>query len=304
MRAFGSFLRLLASDVRFGMRCVLPRLGVVVAICALVFFLAWVTVLFKLPETGGRLTFGENLLCMWRGTLPHNPGLNELFKFPMAWFALLVPMAYVSLDYPFRDLGGMGLRLIVAARSRWAWWGAKCVWTVLCAVVCWSVPFVLSALVTLAQGGEWTPSARPGVAYVLGAGRNNEIAQIAQTLSSEGGGAEAVSSLATLDVMPAVLAMAVVLAAILLVQMVVSLMVHPVVGMVASVSILFLSAFFRNHLLLGSYLMLVRAAGFMREGMEPVTGTLLALGAGLAAALLGGFVFTRRDLLGKEVSAS
>ena len=142
------------------------------------------------------------------------------------------------------------------------------------------------------------------VAYVLGAGRNNEIAQIAQTLSSEGGGAEAVSSLATLDVMPAVLAMAVVLAAILLVQMVVSLMVHPVVGMVASVSILFLSAFFRNHLLLGSYLMLVRAAGFMREGMEPVTGTLLALGAGLAAALLGGFVFNRRDLLGKEVSAS
>lgn len=293
-----SFRRLLASDVRYGLGAVAPRLGLVVAMTLLVTFMSAVVLLVHFPQAG-HVTWGEAALLVWRGILPYSPALGEPFKFPMAWFALLVAVCYMAADYPFRDLGGMGAHLIVASRSRWAWWLAKCGWVVAVALACWLATLAVAAVVALASGGGLALGVRPAVAAVLNAGRS-EVVNAAASLVASGGGAEAAAADATLAVWPAMLAALACLVAILLVQTVFSLLVHPVVGMVASVAVLFFSAYFRVWWLPGQYLMLARTDELMRAGFHPWAGALLALGIAAVAVAAGGLVFSRKDILGRD----
>lgn len=124
-----SFARLLASDIRYGLgSAVVPRLIIVVVVALLVLFLSYTVVLTRLPHLEGSISLGEAILCAYRGILPYVPTPGIPFEFPMEWFALLLVIAYVTVDYPFRDLDGMGSHMIVASHSRWAWWLAKCAW--------------------------------------------------------------------------------------------------------------------------------------------------------------------------------
>ena len=290
--------RLFASDVRYGLLCeALPRLAVVAAVSGLVFFLSYTTVLIQVPGLGGRLTFGEGVLCMFRGMLPYVPESGKPFQFPMAWLALLVSMAYVAADYPLRDLGGMGARMIVASGSRWAWWLSKCAWAIVCAFVCCAIPLAMCALATLVTGGDWSVAIRPGVATVLRSGEASTLAAGAGVDTSQL--VLDVEGQALVGIGAAVAVLPLSLAAILLVQMLASLLVHPVVGLMTSVAVLFFSAYFRFRWLPGEYLMLARTDALMRGGMHPWQGALLGLGIIVAAVLAGGLLFARRDILGR-----
>lgn len=291
------FFRLLASDLRYGLVAAVPRFAIVALAAFLVYLLSYVVVLVKAPAAAG-LTLGEGLLCVWRGMLPYAPESGVPFQFPMAWFAFLLAAAYVAADYPVRDFEGMGARLMVVARSRWAWWLAKCGWVASVALVCWALPFALAAVVTLASGGDWTLCVRPGVAVALSAGRSQAISEAASAMAADASDAAAIGA-AALDVGPALAAAACTLVAIMLVQTLVSLAVHPVVGMATTVGVLFFSAYFRLWWLPGEYLMLARTDALMRAGMDPLRGALLALGVGLAAVLAGGLIVRGKDIMGR-----
>lgn len=293
-----AFVRLTASNLRYGFVTVLPRLALVTALALVTFFLSYVTLSVKFPEAARNLTLGEGMLCLWRGMLPYVPGQGEPFTFPMAWFALLIATAYTVVDYPFRDLGGMGARLIVGCHSRWAWWLAACTWVAVVALTCWLLALIVAAVWTGATGGSWDLSVRPGVAAVLSAGRNAQLTE-ARELLAAGEGAQA----AAMEAIPigwALLASTLVLIAILLVQTTVSLLVHPIVGMVATIAVLFFSAYFRFWLLPGEYLMLARTDTLMRAGMHPGVGIALACVLALVAVIAGGIAFNHKDILGRE----
>lgn len=290
--------RLLASDLRYGLAAVLPRFGLVAALAVIVFFLSYATVYVKFPEAAHHLTLGESTLCLWRGMLPYVPEQGEPFKFPMAWFALLVATAYAVADYPFRDLNGMGARIIVACHSRWAWWLAKCAWVITAALVCWLTTFAVAATVAWATGGGWDLSVRPGVATVLSAGRNAELSEAAQLLAV--GNITQALALEPIPIGWSLVSCAAALIAVLLLQTTVSLLAHPIVGIIASISVLFFSAYFRFWWLPGEYLMLARTDTLMRAGMHPWVGIALSCALALGAVAVGGLVFNRKNILGKE----
>lgn len=295
MRALG---RLLASDLRYGLATVLPRFGLVAALAVIVFFLSYATIYVKFPEAAHHLTLGEGILCLWRGMLPYVPEQGEPFKFPMAWFALLVAMAYAVADYPFRDLNGIGARIIVACHSRGAWWLAKCAWVITAALVCWLTTFAVAATVAWATGGGWDLSVRPGVAAVLSAGRNAELSEATKLLAVR----DTAQALA-LEPIPigwSLVSCAAALIAVLLLQTTVSLLVNPIVGIIASISVLFFSAYFRFWWLPGEYLMLARTDTLMRAGMHPWVGIALSCALALGAVAVGGLAFNRKNILGKE----
>ncbi len=289
--------RLFASDIRYGLlSAVAGRLALVALVSLFVFFLSYTALLVNVPELEGRLTFGEGLLCMFRGMMPYSPASGRPFQFPMAWFALFVSALYVTADYPFRDLGGMGSHMIVACGSRWAWWLAKCGWVVACALACLAIPAVICAVATLASGGDWSVAVRPDIAASLRAG---------DVASQDGGAAFGevgadVASQATVGIAPAVAALAVSLAAIAIAQLVVSLLVNPVIGLAVSVSVLLLSAFFRYWWLPGNYLMLARTNALMRGGFDPMAGMVLSALLIAALVIVGGLAFSRMDILGRE----
>jgi hypothetical protein len=292
------FARLFGSDLRYGLRTVAPRLLAVLVASVFVYFFSYVRMRVYLPAMEGPLTWGENLLCVWRGMLPYEPQLGEPFTFPMHWFALLAIVAYVTLDYPFRDLNGFGGTLVVASRSRWSWWLAKCGWTVVCAVVCWAVPLVLCALVTAGTRGAWTLGARPSVVAVLDAGRNAAVTEAGgQVLETRG--ADVGAELASFDLLPAVCVLLAALVAILLIQLAASLMVRPILGFFIAVAVLFFSAFFTVWWLPGEYLMLARCDVLCSGGMQAAVGAALCLWLSALCVVVGGVMFNHKDLMGR-----
>lgn len=292
------WVKLLARDLRHGFGSALGRLVLVVCAAGLALFLAHVAVAAKVPELAGALTFGERLLCVWRGMLPYVPSDGTPFPFPMAWFALLVCCLYATLDYPARDLQGMGVSVIVACRSRWAWWVSKCTWVIAASVSCWLIVALLALALTWASGGDMTLGVRPVIVWALNAGRSEAVSAAVRLLSSAGavGAAAGVSAIPIAD---ALVASAASLAAVMLLQGAVSLVTNPVVGMAAGVSVLFASAYFRAWWLPGEYLMLARTEALMRGGFQPLVGMLIAFGMSVVVVLTGGLVFARRDIVAK-----
>lgn len=297
------FARLCSSDLRYGLASVAPRLVVVAGAAALAFFLSYVDVGVYLPNREGPLTFGETLLCVWCGMLPYDPTVSQPFDFPTAWLALIIIILYVGLDYPFRNLGGMGAHMIVAAHSRWAWWLAKCSWVAVCALVCWLVSLAVCAAITVASGGPWDLAVRAGVAVVMGAGQNDATSLIAPSIPADGG-ASATAAAADINIAPAMLTLLLALVAVMLVQTAVSLLTHPVVGLIAGIAVPFVSFFFAVWWLPGNYLMLARTDVLLDAGMRPDVGALLSLAVCIVCVTLGGAVFCNKDLMGREADAS
>lgn len=295
--------RIVLSDMRYGIPSAAPRLVAVAAAGALVFFLSFVRTRVYLPHMEGALTLGENVLCVWRGMLPYDPASGEPFPFPMHWFTLLAAMLYVVLDYPVRDLDGMGTSLIVAARGRWAWWLAKCLWAVACGLLCWLIPLALCAAIAVADGGGLTLAVRPGLAAVLDAGDSARILEATEALVATQG-ASVSSEAAFCDLSAPVAVSLTALFAVMLVQTAVSLLVHPFAGLFASMSALFLSAYFDVWWLPGNYLMLARSEVLLDGGVDPAVGCLLSFVIAALCVVLGGAVFNLKDLLGRRGGSS
>lgn len=294
-----NFLRLATSDVRYGLfQAMMPRLLMVAGVSAVVFFLSYVVVLVQLPDLQGHTTLGENLLALYRGALPYTPQPGKPFQFPMQWFALLIVMCYVASDYPFRDLGGMGARMIVAAGSRWSWWLAKCYWVVTCALTCFLVPVVLAVAISVFTAGGWDIGVRPGVAAMLRSGSADTLASAVGIQTSQ-----VTWQVPDQPLIPLLAPLATVMLALMAVMFVetfVSLLVNPVIGLMTAVALLFFSAYFRVWWLPGQYLMLARYDTLTRAGVNTVDGTLISLGVCAFVVIVGGVIFSQRDIMGRE----
>ena len=304
MRQLRSFPQLFTSDMRYGFSTVTSRLMAVTVVSCVVFFLTYSIVIINMPEFTGPLTLGECFLCMWTGRLPYDSASEGAFQFPLAWLTLLVLMGYVVADYPTRDLSGIGSHFIVKTQSRWAWWLSKCAWVVVCAFVCWAITIAVCFIAALLTGATWDTLVRPGIAVVLEAGKNEATNAVTVTGLLMDKGVWLSTTEATLDPIPALLGMSLSLAAIMLVQLAISVTLHPIVGLAVYTAIVFFSSYFTTWLLPGTYLMIAKSEAFLTGGMDPLVGAALALTVAALAILFGGLVLNRKDLLGKEGDAS
>lgn len=304
MKLLRSFPQLFASDMRYGFSTVAGRLAAVAVISCVVFFLTYANIFIYMKAFTGPLTLGECFLCMWTGRLPYEPAVDGPFQIPLAWLTLLVLMGYVVTDYPTRDLGGVGSHFIVKAQSRWSWWLSKCSWVVLCAFVCWAITMAVCLAAALLTGASWDTLVRPGIAAVLEAGKNEAVNSTTAYGLVVNRGANLSSAEATLDPIPALMGMPLSLAAIMLVQLAVSVIIHPIVGLAAYVAIAFFSTYFTTWLLPGTYLMIAKSEAFLTGGMDPLVGVSVALAIAALATACGGLVLNHKDLLGKEGDAS
>lgn len=281
------FLRMLGSDIRYGMRGVVGRLALVALIALFAAFMAYTSVFWYWNRIGidTGISVSEALIGLVGGMTKFVPRPGVFFKFPMTWLALLIVAAYVTLDYPVRDLSGMGTHLIVAAGSRWPWWLAKCCWVVLCTLV-WTLVIALVCVLTVVlTGGSWDWA--PSYEAVFACG-----------LSGEGTRAQAFS------IADFALAAPLALMALLLVQLVLTVFVGPYLGLAVTVAVLFFSAFYLHPALLGNYLMAARSNAMLDGGVDPAVGAALSAALIVVSVVLGGVAFNRKDIMGRKDGAS
>lgn len=95
-----------------------------------------------------------------------------------------------------------------------------------------------------------------------------------------------------------------ILGALCSIQLVLAFATTPLLGFSVTVAQLLVASFFLNPWLLGNYLMLARSNLVIANGVAVNNGALLSLAIIIASIVLGGHLFARRDILGRESDAS
>lgn len=194
------------------------------------------------------------------------------------WFFSFAVLFAATLDYPREDLLGAGYRGIVASGSRWSWWLAKCLWVCAVALVFWVLLFAGIALVAQILGSP------------LSLQMTEQTARIIQTLLDP--------YMIGMSLAPLMLLCVPVCAALMLVQLAVSVRAERMGGYVLSMGVLFASTMVQHPLLLGNYLITGRNAGAYVDGMRLSDGLALSLAVAWAAVAVGGLLVSRMTIYG------
>lgn len=275
--------RMLAVDLRFGAREMSGRFA------AALLLMVVLVVLFRLltvQNDGNFLELGfiDCLASLFGGMGEFDPQSGKTFNIPASWLCVCLMGAFVVLSYPTRNLESVGVKQCIAARGRWCWWLSKCIWTVTCAFLYWLLAVIVALAVSTPGALEEGLTLSPATTNLLGF-------FAAGNCAAYGGSQELLLFVAGIPFA---------LSATYLVQLAVSVNVNPLAAFAVTATQLFYAAFYLSPLLPGNYLMLARSDLVIHNGVDAAWGIALSVAVGAAAVLVGGKVFARHDLLGKE----
>ncbi|MDD5799478.1 MAG: hypothetical protein PUD09_02355 [Coriobacteriales bacterium] len=225
-------------------------------------------------------TFGNEMVVTLAGMQAYLPGMSDPFRFPVSWVILLMLVSYMTLGFPYRDLEGFGQKVLTKSGSRWRWWLSKCVWVTLCVLVYWALLYATLMVFSMATGNGISLKVSDAVP---------KLVQADLTIRPN-----------TDEFVAFLLVAPCVMTSLCLLQLCLSLFIRPTLSYVATLSILFLSAFYYQcPLLPGNYLMMFRSLGLVRDGYPALQGLVLAIVLGTASVVVGGVAFRRKDILGR-----
>lgn len=282
---------LLASDFQNGLRSVwkivlCQAVLIVLVICAMYLRVGELATYDSLSLSDefkqmGPWTLGDVLAYLFMGMGVWDSKEGIAFHFPVAWMMLLGTNLFLTLRYPYRDLHGMGMYMLVRGGSRWKWWLSKCVWVVAVSLTLPVLALLASFAWSVCVGAEQSFSLSDSVCALLQQEPSVRL--------------EHPKSIAHFFI-----ASIVVIASLSLLQLALSLLARPIMSFACCFSLLFMSAAIASPYLAGNYLMSMRSTCLMTAGMRPFFGILIAGMLALAAVVLGGLVFSRMDIVGKE----
>ena len=276
------FSRLFATDMRHGLHSYLPLLGLVVAISIFECFVSYASIMANNLDVNS-LGFADFAFALFAGMEQFEYVDVQQFSFPMAWLMLLCAIACSTLVYPVHDLDGMGSRFIAVTGNRWMWWLSKCLWTIAGVLGLCLISLGVCVAATCMTGGCFSFDPTP---------------EINRLLNVYGVGSTSVNG----SLLGFVLLLPCAISALLILQLTVSLLINPAAGFLTTTTLLLASAYYTSPLLLGNYLMAARLDIALANGLTPANGALLALSSILLCILVGGFVFARRDIMGRKGS--
>lgn len=278
---------LIVTDIRCGARPTAARVALVFAIANMLCFMLF-TVVAPGRTNVETLTFADYLSACVGGISTYSARTGDSFKLPAGWLCLCAAIAYTVLDYPTRDLKGMGSQVLAASGSRRRWWLSKCVWVACTAFIAWATVLLACAVWALCAGdglGAGTLDITPGVPALLGF----------DALRLNAGDVSVAGFLVCAPF---------VIAALCVAQLAIGIASAPLVGFASLVSVLLLSAVYTSPVLPGNYLMVARSEATATDGVSWALGLALALAIAVVAAILGNLAYAHHDIRGREADAS
>lgn len=200
---------------------------------------------------------------------------------PIAWLSVTFFILYITLDYPYEELHGIGKHLAVLSGDRVSWWAAKCLWVLLVVLLYFLTWLVVTVLWVIATKGNLDFATSSNTAMILGY-ETDMLLQSSWALSGF-----VIVTLFTV-------------CALCLFQMFFSLCLKPIFAFMISVILLFISNYIASPFLIGNYLMATRSQTFISSGLDWVMGTFISAWIILAAVVFGGWYFSRMDVLARE----
>lgn len=168
-------------------------------------------------------------------------GRSKFATVDFLWVLINLFLAYIVSFYPFKDLHGFGQLMLIRSQKRDYWWMSKCIWIVGCVTLYYVVMWIAAIAFTVGTGGELTlvPTA--------------EIQELATNGRGSVEGLNAQNMLLRTLVYPWLASLT-----ISMLQMTVSLLTQPVIGLLTVCVVVTVSIFNTSFWAPGNYMMLIR----------------------------------------------
>lgn len=196
------------------------------------------------------------LFYFFAGKEPFSPELGNAFVFPVVWLLIFLFSAYVTLDYPYRNLMGHGIQVIVRVKNRKIWWISKCFWMFFSTIIYFTLLYLELLLLCICF--------KIDISLHYASYINEEILNIQLVTSSSG---QIAMLVFVLPVMTAL--------AVNFIQLCLGLFLDRVYCYLVTSILLFASTYFQSPLAIGNFAMVKRSILCNEEGMTIKNGILI-----------------------------
>ncbi|MDY5577958.1 MAG: hypothetical protein SPF70_10925 [Lachnospiraceae bacterium] len=225
------------------------------------------------------INLGTYLLHIFAGMRFFEPIPGEYFRFPIKWMLFYSFLFFSVLNYPQKDLQGMGVNYIVKSRKRWIFWISKCIWTILFVLSCFFIMFLVMIGFCLFKGKSF--SLLPDVFYLEYF--NDKVLGILATPE---------------DFVPALVVMPIVMTiALALFQQMLMLFIKPLFSYLVTEGILLASAGTKLLILPGNYMMALRNDILVSDGYSIQVGLYFATTILMISIVAGLIRFKKYDIM-------
>lgn len=234
--------------------------------------------------TRDQISFADCWLYVYGGMQKYDPSTGVKFEFPATWMLLFLLGTFLVLNYPFKNLDGIGQHVLVAINGRSEWWLAKCFWNVI-STVYYHGGIILTLLLLCRMSGI---AVKGNINYLVTCILFN-IMNASDMIDGQ------ILSIEWL-LLPLCVAIAV-----NLFQMLLGLFIKPLFAFLVMAVMFLVSAYLFVPWLPGNYTMAIRGSWLYRGGMEMAAGYGWGLGLILISIIVGLVKFKRYyDILGRE----
>lgn len=120
---------------------------VLLVVCVLFFYNYW-----RILQEPQSATFLNCLFYFFEGRDPFDGTAGEAFSFPALWVFLFLYVAYITLEYPCRNIIGHGSQVLIRCKNRRVWWISKCLWAALATIIYFALLYLVIMMLCLVFG--------------------------------------------------------------------------------------------------------------------------------------------------------
>jgi hypothetical protein len=236
---------------------------------------------FGITEPAG---FGDYLMYIYGGMNKYDPSAGDPFVFPIRWAVVFLSVAFITLNYPYKDMQTFGQQILIRTRGRTAWWLSKCGWNIVCAAVYHALFFITVALFCVFTNASISIDINKDLIYAV----------------FHTGTADIVANIGVVWPFFILIVPALVSLALNLFQMVLSLFIKPIFSFFVTAFLIISSAYYTSPFLIGNYAMPLRNDVVITDGVNWTVGIIVSIVLALAAVIAGSICFRKYDIINRD----
>lgn len=277
------FYKLVKYDIKNGIQRKMHMYFIASILC-IIFVAAFYFNISRKVDISGEaelFTITNIFFFLFQGKEPFSPELGNAFVFPVIWLIIFLFSAYITLDYPFRNLTEQGIYVITRIRNRTYWWFSKCIF-VFCSTLLYF--FVLYFTVWIFCRVFGINISFQFAEYINVEILNMELASVTRK--------QVIMVLMVLPVMTSL--------AINFIQLFLGLFIERIYCFLITTFILFASTYFQTPVLIGNYAMVKRSVFCVEGEMTIACGVLINISLVVLCIIIGARRIKKYDILKKN----
>ena len=278
-------IRLVVTDLKAGGKKPVRFIALgVISLCVCLMFNELVSDLAEYIS-GDELTLADCLAFFWKGNYPFSGRLMEdEFVIPVPWMAVNIFVLIIPLDYPARSMQLWGYPYMIKAGKR-SWWISKVIYTFIMDILSFMVMYSVILAMCLFNH------------YRIGFDNNYYLYDLlfGEVEAAYNASLPVLENLCLLALLPFAG-----LAAISMLQLLISVFVNPVIAFMLSLVILVFSVYDNKIWLPGNYMMAIRSSLIDSYGIPPLDGITMCIVIIISVVLGGLFMIRKTELTGTD----